>query len=175
MSDANKFDAIAFVRDAAKEVARLPDPVGVIREKVQALWDADRDGDAMAVYDELQRLGAQRAIALARLEAAHSAPIKKGQTRGPVAAVSDGTLAIGSPDEWELPNGSRLSAASVADLDDAIARHKTKALAHIGWVKFYGDVRAKMLSAKVHTVADLFKERDLLAIGVEYGVGNSEA
>lgn len=166
--DASKTTALEFIRRAADEVKAEADPVAALEAKVRVLWDSDEDDLCLEVGHELERLGMQRAIALARQEAKAK---KYAQSDGRIAEVLDAdTRAVGPPLEWRLPNGAQLGAANMADISHAIARHKIKAEAHIGWVKFYSAVKAKMLAAKVYSVGELFSEPELLKISAANGV-----
>lgn len=162
-------NAAEHLKAAAREIvaANDPDPVGALFKRQKDLFESDQDELAISISEELERLGAQRAIALARREASS------------VPRVHETTPGIGAqvvrrgPYGWMLPNGSHLNMATVADIEDAIARHKVKALAHAGWVKFYAAVKAKMVAAKVHSVGELFSEPELLQLGTVNGVNSS--
>lgn len=168
MSKPQVSNAADKVRDFAREIVanQEADPTDALLKRMRTLWDEGEDDLAIGVSDELERLGAQRAIALARREA----------NQNPASKVHASPPGIGAqvirrgPYGWTLPNGSQLNMATVADVEDAIARHKVRAMAHAGWVKFYATVKAKMIAAKVHSVGDLFSEPDLLKLSVANGV-----
>lgn len=173
MSEPEQFDVKSFIQTAARQLveSKTTDPAGALQQKIKALWDEGLEDEGFMVSTELERLGAVRAIALARLEAVPRKykPGKFEESRDESAE----TRPDGPAHTWKLPNGALLGMANLADIDDAIARHRVKALAHAGWVKFYATVKAKMIAAKVHSVGELFSEPELLTLSVSNGVAAS--
>lgn len=170
MESAARLRAQAMAR---ARVAENPRASGndLIKE-LNKLWDTDEDELVMSINDVLLELGAERIVALARIEArerkprrAETSPHKEEESRDML------TKADGHVYSWALPNGATLAYASIVDIDDAIAKHRLRAEAHIGWVKFYSAVKAKMLKAKVNLVQDLFLEPELLQLTAVSGVG----
>lgn len=164
---ANAYVAVAAAREMLGQ--RTADAIDALVERAVE-WEPEDDAGA-AFYAAIVRLGAQRALALARLEARNnSSSIKASVQTDATLAARMTTTANRKVLSWELPNGSQLGAASVADIEDAIAKHRVKALAHAGWVKFYAAVKAKMVAAKVHSVGELFSEPELLKLSAANGV-----
>jgi hypothetical protein len=139
--------------------------------------DDEAYGDMVA---ELMRMGFEAALRLARMETVRNVRGTSGprmivppdwkphenEGRGIAARMR----VVEPAYSWELPNGAQLGMASVGDLEDAIAAHSVKAHAHIGWVKFYSAVKARVVKEKAHTVSDVLSAPQLLQLKDASGV-----
>lgn len=145
------------------------DTVAAILKELNESFDVD-DEKWSAMNSALLRLGAERAIAMAHMQA--RARKRASPTPGNHDDRDHHSLAVPRRGilDLSLPNGSQLGAATVADIDDAIIQHKVQASAHIGWVKFYAALKAKMVKAKVYSVGELFNEGELLELTSASGI-----
>lgn len=157
-------------RQRAIALAGQLDDVEVLAKEAR-----DRGGDLLMA---LLRMGCESAIKRARSEVTRHAVHGPRKAAGYVppdgtgAGLAARLRAIDPAYDWALPNGAQLGEACVADLEHAIGTHKARAAGHIGHIKFYGTLIARMRRAQAHRVSDVLGPRELKQLSDQSGIGD---